>query len=229
MDGCWPCRAPVPHVGREVEALPLEKRWAPPTPPPPPSFHCCHAREEDGGVGGGGWYQCPCCLAAGEYSGRDWSPYQVGCDRASPADVSVAGGPKAIDPRVPDGGALNGADTVAANDAQSSGVAEQAGPAGCGEDEVEAMGLPEDWEGKWSATIVARVASCSVDKPAGGPGAVFGVANRSSTEKDVDASLVSVEARIVKSVMMMKWCLMSSDVCWYTTDKLWSMPKHGSI
>ena len=26
MDSCWPCRVPVPHVGREVEALPLEKR-----------------------------------------------------------------------------------------------------------------------------------------------------------------------------------------------------------
>ena len=30
-------------------------------------------------------------------------------------------------------------------------------------------------------------------------------------------------------VMMMKWCLMSSDVGWHIRDKLWPMPKHGSI
>ena len=29
--------------------------------------------------------------------------------------------------------------------------------------------------------------------------------------------------------MMMKWCLMSSDVSWHIGDKLWPMPKHGSI
>ena len=29
--------------------------------------------------------------------------------------------------------------------------------------------------------------------------------------------------------MMMKWCLMSSDVSWHIRDKLWPMPKHGSI
>ena len=30
-------------------------------------------------------------------------------------------------------------------------------------------------------------------------------------------------------VMMMSWCLMSSDVSWHIRDKLWPMPKHGSI
>ena len=30
-------------------------------------------------------------------------------------------------------------------------------------------------------------------------------------------------------VMMMGWCLMSSDVIWHIRDKLWPMPKHGSI
>ena len=30
-------------------------------------------------------------------------------------------------------------------------------------------------------------------------------------------------------VMMMNWCLMSSDVSWHIRDKLWPMPKHGSI
>ena len=30
-------------------------------------------------------------------------------------------------------------------------------------------------------------------------------------------------------LMMMKCCLMSSDVSWHIRDKLWPMPKHGSI
>ena len=29
--------------------------------------------------------------------------------------------------------------------------------------------------------------------------------------------------------LMMKWCLMSSDVSWHIRDKLWPMPKYGSI
>ena len=33
----------------------------------------------------------------------------------------------------------------------------------------------------------------------------------------------------VISMMMVKWCLMSSDVSWHIRDKLWPMPKHGSI
>ena len=160
------------------------------------------AREEDGGVGGRGgrgWYQCPCCLVARKYSGRDWSLYQVGCDRASLADVAVAGGLKAINLCVQDSGALNRVATVAADDTQSSRVAEQAGPGDCGENEVEAMGLPEDWEDNWLATIVARVTSCLVDKPAGGPGAVYSVDQSLTEGKDVDASMVSVEVRIAKS------------------------------
>ena len=28
---------------------------------------------------------------------------------------------------------------------------------------------------------------------------------------------------------VMSWCLMSSDVIWHIRDKLWPMPKHGSI
>ena len=31
------------------------------------------------------------------------------------------------------------------------------------------------------------------------------------------------------ALMMMSWCLMSSDVIWHIRDKLWPMPKHGSI
>ena len=33
----------------------------------------------------------------------------------------------------------------------------------------------------------------------------------------------------VSVMMMMSWCLMSSDVIWHIRDKLWPMPKHGSI
>ena len=32
-----------------------------------------------------------------------------------------------------------------------------------------------------------------------------------------------------KMMMMMSWCLMSSDVIWHIRDKLWPMPKHGAI
>ena len=35
--------------------------------------------------------------------------------------------------------------------------------------------------------------------------------------------------RLTKMMMMMSWCLMSSDVIWHIRDKLWPMPKHGSI
>ena len=30
-------------------------------------------------------------------------------------------------------------------------------------------------------------------------------------------------------IFMLSWCLMSSDVIWHIRDKLWPMPKHGSI
>ena len=30
-------------------------------------------------------------------------------------------------------------------------------------------------------------------------------------------------------MMMMQWCLMSSDVSWHIRNKLWPMPKHGSM
>ena len=33
----------------------------------------------------------------------------------------------------------------------------------------------------------------------------------------------------VPLLMMMSWCLMSSDVIWHIRDKLWPMPKHGSV
>ena len=30
-------------------------------------------------------------------------------------------------------------------------------------------------------------------------------------------------------LLLLSWCLMSSDVIWHIRDKLWPMPKHGSI
>ena len=38
-----------------------------------------------------------------------------------------------------------------------------------------------------------------------------------------------IDVDISDLVMMMSWCLMSSDVIWHIRDKLWPMPKHGSI
>ena len=37
------------------------------------------------------------------------------------------------------------------------------------------------------------------------------------------------DTRWATTLMMMSWCLMSSDVIWHIRDKLWPMPKHGSI
>ena len=36
-------------------------------------------------------------------------------------------------------------------------------------------------------------------------------------------------AAMRESFCWLKWCLMSSDVSWHIRDKLWPMPKHGSI
>ena len=33
----------------------------------------------------------------------------------------------------------------------------------------------------------------------------------------------------VMLLLLLSWCLMSSDVIWHIRDKLWPMPKHGSI
>ena len=33
----------------------------------------------------------------------------------------------------------------------------------------------------------------------------------------------------MKVMLLLSWCLMSSDVIWHIRDKLWPMPKHGSI
>ena len=35
--------------------------------------------------------------------------------------------------------------------------------------------------------------------------------------------------RCPSKLVMVKWCLMSSDVSWHIRDKLWPVPKHGSV
>ena len=34
---------------------------------------------------------------------------------------------------------------------------------------------------------------------------------------------------LLQMLLLLSWCLMSSDVIWHIRDKLWPMPKHGSI
>ena len=36
-------------------------------------------------------------------------------------------------------------------------------------------------------------------------------------------------AMVFLLLLLLSWCLMSSDVIWHIRDKLWPMPKHGSI
>ena len=38
-----------------------------------------------------------------------------------------------------------------------------------------------------------------------------------------------IQVRDRDAVMIMSWCLMSSDVSWHIMNKWWPMPKHGSI
>ena len=37
------------------------------------------------------------------------------------------------------------------------------------------------------------------------------------------------EKLLLLLLLLLSWCLMSSDVIWHIRDKLWPMPKHGSI
>ena len=45
----------------------------------------------------------------------------------------------------------------------------------------------------------------------------------------VDMIWIPERVYLWPSLMMMSWCLMSSDVIWHIRDKLWPMPKHGSV
>ena len=45
----------------------------------------------------------------------------------------------------------------------------------------------------------------------------------------INASTKSISISQDFAWLMMKWCLMSSYVSWHIRDKLWPMPKHGSI
>ena len=47
--------------------------------------------------------------------------------------------------------------------------------------------------------------------------------------KEKIISVSHVPDCVLIMMMMMSWCLISSDVIWHIRDKLWPMPKHGSI
>ena len=40
---------------------------------------------------------------------------------------------------------------------------------------------------------------------------------------------VHISLTFFKLLLLLSWCLMSSDVIWHIRDKLWPMLKHGSI
>ena len=55
-----------------------------------------------------------------------------------------------------------------------------------------------------------------------------------STHKAVKSTLANKTPQLRKKKKLLcnyslSWCLMSSDVIWHIRDKLWPMPKHGSI
>ena len=50
-----------------------------------------------------------------------------------------------------------------------------------------------------------------------------------TTKTPIDRINTQGSYSALKMMMMMSWCLMSSDVIWHIRDKLWPMPKHGSI
>ena len=70
--------------------------------------------------------------------------------------------------------------------------------------------------GRWCASVVAiRSLSLFTDW-----------ADRRSHINSLDSWCATY---VSKTMMMMSWCLMSSDVSWHIRDKLWPMLKHGSI
>ena len=50
-----------------------------------------------------------------------------------------------------------------------------------------------------------------------------------SIRKDSNNEVLKWKCILWALTMMMSWCLMSSDVSWHIRDKLWPMPKHGSV
>ena len=56
---------------------------------------------------------------------------------------------------------------------------------------------------------------------------MFSVFAKAVVDDDVGLNVLMCRQSVV--MMMMSWCLLSSDVIWHIRDKLWPMPKHGSI
>ena len=49
------------------------------------------------------------------------------------------------------------------------------------------------------------------------------------TAQDVHLDSHTTPELCSNGLLLLSWCLMSSDVVWHIRDKLWPMPKHGSI
>ena len=49
------------------------------------------------------------------------------------------------------------------------------------------------------------------------------------TAQDVHLDSHTAPELWTQLLLLLSWCLMSSDVIWHIRDKLWPMPKHGSI
>ena len=48
-------------------------------------------------------------------------------------------------------------------------------------------------------------------------------------DREPRTSTSTLTQLLSSELLLLSWCLMSSDVIWHIRDKLWPMPKHGSI
>ena len=76
------------------------------------------------------------------------------------------------------------------------------------------------WSNIWRRLQVRAQALCESESRGGCPGlpvlnSPYGLCGREATFEEEER--------------LLSWCLMSSDVIWHIRDKLWPMPKHGSI
>ena len=91
--------------------------------------------------------------------------------------------------------------------------------------------LYPDWGkhiGRW-ITLVQKKSMLTEKTTKQFPGDLVRVRSLLSASYTVDTLQLSWLETTATMMMMMSWCLMSSDVIWHIRDKLWPMPKHGSI
>ena len=56
-----------------------------------------------------------------------------------------------------------------------------------------------------------------------------GSLGRTAQDVHLDSHTAPELWKVSLLLLLLSWCLMSSDVIWHIRDKLWPMPKHGSI